>query len=433
MNKLRLKKSLFVFFIFILIQSLLLISQEFLALSFIKNSNTENLYFYTMPYSTTSCIGVKIPVGSSFDPPSMSGMSNILKYYIFLSKGDFKGEEEFLYLTSIGGIMDSYMRRDYMVFYSVFPLFYIDSVLWMETKKYFIEPIDYRHFILSKEFALKEAKLKNKRISVHQANLMNIMFGEKSSLSNPIFGKTKDIEKIKFSDFKYFVFKYYSPSNIKFLVSGNFNINNISKKYYSSFKNIFTENIKHDVFDYNIKYKKGSTKLLSDNFYYSLIIYINKPNSLIEYLEQKFFYFYTKNYLNYNIKNSSKKTPFIDNSFFLSTKKGVFAVFSYKTDSYPQLQRVRYIVGKSLKRLETKVIGGKLNEELIEMFKYRIYKNYNYCSNRIKELFLMDNLIGKMYPLIRIKRTIDSFTNYDIVRLTRKYLKQTHILIETKR
>ncbi len=409
-------------------------SQEFLGFSFKKNTSENRLYFYTQPYSSVSCIGTKIPIGSYLDPQGQNGMANIFKYFMLITEGKFKGENEILYLTSIGGEMDSYIKKDYILTYTLFPYFYTDSVFWLETKRLSIGKKDLREEIFerAKSLALEEALVKEKETSVLDDILRDYAFGKGNPFSKRDHGTPDEIKKIEFSDFVDFFYRYYSPADSKIYVSGSFDITEASRKYSKIAKILFKGENKIKKRFYKSVFTPGQKRIKKGVFSISIIYKLPFPKYIAEYVEEDFFYFTLSNYIKHAlIKNSLIKS----NSFFsrlIMTRGGIFAVIYIKTRSYPELQRIKFAIEKELKKLKSKRMKRNVEEEIIAQFRLKKRVEENFCIRRIETAFSMENILGEIYPPLKLERFIVKMTGYDFLRLLRKFEEKKLTIITVK-
>ncbi len=422
--------QIFVILIFINIS----FSQEFLAFSFKRNSKENRLYFYTHPYSSVSCIGTKIPIGSYLDPQGQNGMANIFKYFMLITEGKFKGENELLYLTSIGGEMDSYIKKDYILTYTIFPYFYTDSVFWLETKRVIIEKKDLRRKIFerAKALALEDAIIREKTRTVLDDILRDYAFGKGNPFSKREYGIPNEIRRIEFSDFIDFVYRYYSPADSKIYVSGSFDITDASRKYSKIAKILFKTENKIKKRFYKSVFTPGQKRIKKGLFSISIIYKLPFPKYISEYVEEEFFYFTLSNYIRHAlIKNSLIKSD----SFFsrlIITRGGIFTVIYIKTKSYPELQRIKFAIEKELKKLKSKRMKGDVEEEIIAQFRLKKRVEENFCVKRIETAFSMENILGEIYPPLKLERFVSKMTGYDFVRLLRKFEKEKLTVVTSK-
>jgi predicted Zn-dependent peptidase len=373
--------------------------------------------------------------GSSLEPADKRGISNIIKYLMFSRTKNLSTDEFMFFFFNIGGITDSVLTKDYLLFYDVFPSFYLDSILWLELERINGLSFKIENFIRAKNLALKEYKtVSSKPLFNINNKISRLIYGETSGYGIPCVGRKKDILNITFKDIKQYYNKIMTPNRLSVFLTGAYSIN---EGFYKT--RIFLDKVKpkKKYFNSAISKKnfKSGTYLIPYNgfhYYYVNVFNLGKPATIKEYLLFKLFSEIFKLSLKgYIIENLPSFSEF--SSETIINKNGAYLKLILYSNHKIKLIKTIFLLDNIIKRLKKKAMSNEDFKTALYSFKAKLLDDFQYKKGKIKIFADIYNIFGKIYLEKTLLSIMNRITKYEIYRYSQKvFISRGKIEIKTK-
>lgn len=224
--------------------------------------------------SSLASVNIYVRTGSRNEAKNEEGISHFLEHLFFRGTNNSTGSEFKTQLESLGGIANAETSKDYTRYYINVPAENSQKALVMlidalNNASFNEAEIDQERKVILEEYNL----YKDNPSRIFYDRMFEIAFREHPYAKSPI-GTPENIKNFKRIDFLNYREKFYSPSNLIFVLTGNFDeslaIRTISKAY-SNIKSVATDTVKQEVKllekQEKIKISNGHSQILLLGYY----------------------------------------------------------------------------------------------------------------------------------------------------------------------
>ena len=224
--------------------------------------------------SPLASVNVYVRTGSRNETKNEEGISHFLEHLFFRGTNNSTGLEFKTQLESLGGIANAETSKDFTRYYINVPCENSQKALLMlidalNNASFNEDEIDQERKVILEEYNLHKDNL----FRIFYDRIFEIAFSGHPYSKSPI-GTVENIKKFKRSDFLNYRERFYSPSNLIFVLTGNFDedlaIKTISKTY-NNIQNLSfalpNQEMKLLEKQEKIVIKKGSRQILLLGFY----------------------------------------------------------------------------------------------------------------------------------------------------------------------
>ncbi len=403
-------------------------------------------YFFTIPSN-----GIKVHIlpdynlplagfsifykgGASEEPKNKRGITNVIKYLMFMRTENLASDEFLFFFFNIGAKVDTQLTEDYILFYEVFPAVYVNSVLWLEQErmrglKFGISDVE-----RAKKLAISEIKIKNSDIlsKIYKKIDLSISGGN-NQFATPVWGRVEDIRTINLDDVKNYYRKYFTLNQSSIIVTGPFNSKTLAKKIFSYFSKIRKPSIKplsNSLFLNKTKVL-FQIKPIGKTYIYSKVFILPLPKTLKEYLIYELLAKTFSSSLKGDIMKKLPASSNFDVRIRYTDNKAIIYTVLYSKNKL-KVFKSKYILENTLKELVSKRISDESFKTLVNTLLSNLLWKFQYRDERLKEIAKYYSITNKMllkeqfyYSLLRINKL-------DLYREANNLLKNRGIKIETK-
>ncbi len=368
------------------------------------------------------------------EPGGKKGISNIIKYLMFSRTKNLSTDEFMFFFFNIGGITDSVLTKDYLLFYDVFPSFYLDSILWLELER--INGLNFKieDFIRAKNLALKEYEtVSSKPLFNIDNKISQLIYGETSRYSFPCIGNKRDLINITFQDVQQYYHKIMTPNRLSVFLTGAYSIN---EGFYKT--RIFLDKVKQKKYFMGgipkKKFKEGKYLIPfnGDKYYYINVFNMGKPSTIKEYMLFKIFSEIFKLSLKgYIMENLPSFSDF--SSETIINKNGAYLKLVLYSNHKIKLIKSIFLLNKIIEKLKKKAMNNEEYKIVLYSFKSKILDAFQYKGRKMKIFADIYNIFGKIYLEKALLSMIDRISKYEIYRYSQKiFIPRGRIEIKTK-
>ncbi len=432
MKKIHKKKTLFFILIFFIL--------------YINLYSQSETYFFTIPSN-----GIKVHIipdynlplaglsifyrgGASEEPKNKRGITNVIKYLMFMRTENLASDEFLFFFFNIGGKVDAQLSEKYIIFYEVFPAVYINSVLWLEQERMRGLKFGVSDVERAKKLAISEVKIKNSEIlSKIYIKIDLSISGGNNQFATPAWGRSEDIKKISLNDVKKYYRKHFTLNKPTVIVTGPFNSKNLAKKIFAYFSKIRRPSIKPSNNYPFLNRAEGPFRInpINKTYIYSKVFILPLPKTLKEYLIYELL---TKTFslsLNGDIMKKLPAFSKFDVKIRYTKNNAIIYTVLYSKDKL-KVFKSKYILDNTLKELVSKRISDEAFKTLVNTLLSNLLWKFQFREERLKEIANYYSITNKIllkeqfyYSLLRINK-------FDLYREANNLLKNKGIKIETK-
>ncbi|SHH22740.1 M16 family metallopeptidase [Thermosipho atlanticus] len=186
------------------------------------------LYFYPMENIRSVTIAFNVGVGSVYESEDVSGISHFIEHLSFRGTKNYHMKELKLKVESVGGLLNAWTDKENTVYYAKVPSFHA-----YETFKV-LKDIVFNPLFKEKDLELERQIIYQEYLSHVEdpvSNVFDLMYENAidGPHSKPVIGREETIKKIKLEDVESFHREYYNPYNIKVIIVGHVDENDLEK------------------------------------------------------------------------------------------------------------------------------------------------------------------------------------------------------------
>ncbi|MBO8160198.1 MAG: insulinase family protein [Thermosipho sp. (in: Bacteria)] len=184
-----------------------------------KFGNGIELYFYPMDNIRSATIAFNVGVGSVYESEEILGISHFIEHLSFRGTKNYEMRELKLKVESVGGLLNAWTDKENTVYYAKVPSFHV-----FESFKV-LKDIIFNPLLRKEDLELERQVIYQEYLSHIEepvSNVFDLMY-ENAIIgphSKPVIGKEETIKKISIDDIKKFHEEFYSPYNVKVIIVG---------------------------------------------------------------------------------------------------------------------------------------------------------------------------------------------------------------------
>lgn len=186
-----------------------------------------------IPDTTTPSVSYQtwVKVGSVDEQPGATGLAHLFEHLMFKGTKKYGPREFFLKLETRGAEVNAYTNRDYTVYHEDFTPNLLDLVIEMEADRLVNLNLTEEVFRTEVQVVLEERQLRveNSPIAKMQEALWGLAY-RVHPYQWPVLGYPQDLVRANLDLIQSFYKKYYQPSNVTLVISGNINPSEVYKK-----------------------------------------------------------------------------------------------------------------------------------------------------------------------------------------------------------
>jgi zinc protease len=185
-----------------------------------------------------ACVEVWYHVGSKDERAGRSGFAHLFEHIMFKGSANLAPEEHGDYIDSIGGSENATTDFDRTLYYETFPSNYLERVLWMEADRMRSLDISDANFKSERDVVKEERRLRVENPPF--GRLFEVVLAN-SYKTHPYrilpIGSMADLDAATLADVRDFHTTYYVPDNATLVVSGDFDVVQVTawvEKYFGT-------------------------------------------------------------------------------------------------------------------------------------------------------------------------------------------------------
>ncbi len=374
--------------------------------------------------------------GVANDPSGIRGASYLYQKLMFLETDNLSPYERITFIMKNGGRSSGKVNYDNSVFYQVIPESDLNYALWLESER--LQKLKLTdHEIIKQRKGVYDRiyRLINRSIHFRASEWMRKeLFGD-SLYNTPLYGEIEKLNTFDIGRIRRVYHNFSNPKNIILVISGKFEEEEIREKinrYFGSLESKSTP-AKNPVavqITSGYKYENWMREIIPENF---ILIGIRAPSKLsLDYTYFKLLVYYLlderTSKLNRIFKSNLKMD--VNVSFDFSNNIGANSLLiKISSVKRAELERGRFYIRRLFEMLMTDRLTTSELKTLKSLMEIDFLKNLTMpekMSLILAENYHMSGILDYGNMFLKRIRKINSF---DIVRISKKYLKKENTVI----
>lgn len=190
-------------------------------------------------------------VGSSNEPPGLTGISHMLEHMMFKGTKKFPSGMARKIIAENGGEENAFTSRDHTVYYQNIEKSRLDICFELEADRMVNLLLDDKEFQKERLVVLEERRMRtDDRPNSKLYERFNAVAYLSNGYANPVIGWQHDIEGYTIDDLKQWYKKWYAPQNATLVVVGDVDpqaVYKLAKKYFGPIKGNPVKKLKKSV------------------------------------------------------------------------------------------------------------------------------------------------------------------------------------------
>lgn len=372
-----------------------------------------------IPYVKSVSIGIWVEAGSRKESLDNNGVSHFIEHMLFKGTENRSAKEIAEAIDNIGGQINAFTSKECTCYYAKVLDNHIDVAIDVLSDMFFNSLFDKEDIIKEKSVIYEEIKMYEDSPEDLVHDLLSQSIFDGNSLSYPILGSEKTLEKINRKELIAYYDNFYVPSNTVISIAGNFDFNStigMIKKKFNEWtpKQGISTNYQKPILHHNISKKKKEIEQLhfcigtegspqgQDDFYALLVLNNIFGGSMSSRLFQDIREDRGLVYSIYSYPSSYKDI-------------GIFSIYAALNPNY--FMEVIDIIIDNIYKIKSDYIS----EEEIYKSKEQLKGNYilglESTSSRMTSIGKSELLLGKLVSPNEIISRIDNVKLGDIINI----------------
>ncbi len=190
--------------------------------SVIKRVNGPEIVLDRRAGSDVVCVMVAVNAGSSCETPETRGATHFIEHMAFDGSERYSREEISGWVDDVGGFLNAFTRKETTVFFLLVPSVHLDKGVEILSQMLLHSVFLPQEIEKERKVILEEIRRERDDPRTASEGIVDRCLYRGSTLTEPIIGYPETIEAMSESALKSFYGANYRPSNMRIVVTGNF-------------------------------------------------------------------------------------------------------------------------------------------------------------------------------------------------------------------
>jgi predicted Zn-dependent peptidase len=384
-----------------------------------------------------TCVLVYHKTGVRNDPPGLKGGTHLYRNLMLLGTKNLDPLDRLLFVEKSGGVSNRKISYDNSIFYQVIPETELNNALWLESERLTsLKLTDQAIDIIKNNDYRNIYNMLNSNVSYEANRGLKAILFEETAYQLPEYGNLESIRGFNNGEIRKIYQNFRNPSDIILVIAGTFNIDSLKKlvsRHFSAlpsrpgintkynpvgarqkyvYKNWMKKNVSQHFFMYGIR---SPSKLSNDHLYFNFIRYY-LADERISKLDR--------------MMNKRNELAAIIHSEYTNQVESNALIIKISTNNRSDFEKANIVMINELDALMSKSLSQselKVTKSLMEL---DFRKDMAILEKRCVILAENVHLYGSNLDFeARYINSIRNISSYDIIRISKTYLKKTNRVI----
>jgi zinc protease len=192
------------------------------ALSVVKRANGPEIVLDRREGSGAVCVMVAVNAGSGCETPDMRGATHFIEHMAFDGSERFTREEMSGWVDDVGGFLNAFTRKETTVFFLLVPSVHLERGMEILSQMLLHSTFLPQEIEKERSVILEEMRRERDDPRTSAEGAVDRFLYRGSLLTEPVIGYPASVESMSASALKTFYDTYYRSSNMRIVVTGDF-------------------------------------------------------------------------------------------------------------------------------------------------------------------------------------------------------------------